>query len=561
MEKQKTKGGAVSAFLSKSFEKDSVFCKSLIFILLGVFLVIGLFTLRQYGSPWDEKEEITIFIGNLKEYARLFFGEDCEFNRMSSWIDYARDNANIDHGESLYYILAPFAKMFLMGNELGFVYMWRTVILLICLLGAFFLYLVVKQLAGDRRYGVLASLMLLLSPRFFAEMTYNHKDLAQMTLWLGLLYFTLMWMKHRKFRWAVALGVVAGFAINMRFAAAMGYFVCGVVYCVAIFVVDKRRENLKREIWQGIASIATCLVVLFLITPGCWQGLHKYIYYCLTQATSFPWRGVIFFGGEIYSATELPRWYLPATIALTIPLIFVPLFLLGNATTLFGIRKDESTGKKRVFFKFDLNFILVLAMTYFPVLTYLIMKPVIYNGWRHYYFLYGFILIWATLGFRYLLRLCKRYWVALSAGAMTAQLVAMCLVIVLTHPYQFSYYNILAGIHPENRYEMDYWGVSGKDALIALVDEEFSGSTITITGLESSCDSILDRAIFVLPDEYKQKIEFVQTRDEADYVFVNYTYVSEHRNEDLYGDLSDYSLAFEIEYLSSPLAAVYKLNK
>lgn len=559
MEKQlpKTKGMSLWRTI---WDKESPVCKSLIFVLLGIFFLIGLVTLRQYGTPWDEQEEITIYIGNLKEYARLFFGEDCEFNQLSSWIDYARDNANIDHGESLYYILAPFAKMFLTGNELGFVFLWRTVILLICLAGAFFLYLIVKHLTKDPRYGLLASLMLLLSPRFFAEMTYNHKDLAQMTLWLGLLYFTLMWIKHRSFKWAVALGIVAGFAINMRFAAAMGYFVCGVVYCVAIFAVDRRKETLKRDVMQGIVSVLTCLVVLFLITPGCWQGLHKYIFYCLTQATSFPWDGVILFGGKIYGASTLTRWYLPITIAITIPLLFTPLFCIGNVTSLFGIRKSEKTGKKRLFFKFDLEMILVTAMMYLSVLTYLIMKPTIYNGWRHYYFLYGFILIFAVLGFRYLLNLAIRNVRAIVAGLMAVQLLAMCFVIAFSHPYQFTYYNILAGTHPEERYEMDYWGVSGKDALIELIDLKYDGEPLKITGLESSCDTIIDRAIFILPEEYEGKIRYVDRIAEADYIFVNYTYAYKIRNHELYQAISNYEKIVEIDYFSSPLAAVYQLK-
>ena len=541
-------------------DKESRLCKSLIFVLLGIFLITGLFTLRQYGSPWDEQEEITIFIGNLKEYARLFFGEDCEFNRLSSWIDYARDNANIDHGESLYYILAPFAKMFLTGNELGFVFLWRTVILLVCLTGEAFLYLIVKHLTKDPRYGLLASLMLLLSPRFFAEMTYNHKDLAQTTLWLGLLYFTLMWIKHRKFKWAIAVGIVAGFAINMRFAAAMGYFVCGVVYCVAIFFVDRRKETLKRDILQGVVSVVTCLTLLFIITPGCWQGIHKYIFYCLTQATSFPWNGVIMFAGKIYTATELTRWYLPVSIAITIPLIFVPLFLIGNITSLFGIKQSEKTGKKRVFFKFNLDTILLVAMMYLPVLTYLIMKPTIYNSWRHYYFLYGFILIFAVLGFKFLLNVAAKGVRAIASGVMIIQLVAMCIIIALVHPYQFTYYNILAGVHPEKNYEMDYWGVSGKDTLIEFIDLEYKGEPLKITGLESSCNSILDRSIFILPDEYAEKVQFVKSIAYADYIFVNYTYANETRNEMLYRAVSKYEVINDVDYFSAPLAAVYKLK-
>lgn len=559
MEKEKRKNKA-AAFAQQLLDKDSRLCKSLIFVLLGIFLIIGLFTLRQYGSPWDEEEEITIFIGNLKEYARLFFGEDCEFNQLASSIDYARDNANIDHGESLYYILAPFARMFLEGNELGFVHLWRTVILIICLLGAYFLYLIVKHFTSDARYGLLASLMLLLSPRFFAESTYNHKDLAQMTLWLALMWFTIMWMKKREYKWAVALGVAAGFAINMRFAAAMGYFVCGVIYCVMIFTDKDRKSNVKSGILQGVVSVVTCLAVLFVITPGCWQGLHKYIFYCLTQSTSFPWRGSVFFGGEMYAALELTRWYLPVSIAITIPLIFIPLFLLGNVVTIFGIKVSEKTGKKRIYCKLDLYTILLVGMTYFSFIAYLIIKPVIYNSWRHYYFLYGFILIWAVLGFRYLIRLGKKAVTAISSGLMAVQLVALCVIIAITHPYQFTYYNILAGIHPEERYEMDYWGVSGKDTIIELIKNEYEEEPLKITGLESSCNSILDRGIFILPDEYADKIQFVEYIKDADYVFVNYTYSNEYRNSDLLKYVSKYEKVAEVEYLSTPLAAVYKLK-
>ncbi len=558
MEKQ-MKENKFFSFLHLLFDKNSKLCKSLIFILLGIFLVLGIIALHQYGSPWDEQEEITIYIGNLKEYARLLFGENCSFNQISSSIAYARDNVNIDHGESLYYILAPFARMFFGENKLTFIYLWRTLVLIICLAGAYFLYLIVKHFTDDPRYGLIAALMLLLSPRFFAESTYNHKDLAQMTLWLAMFYFTLMWMKKREYKWAVILGVVAGFSINMRFAAAMGYFACGVIYCIAIFT-DKNKQKLKHSIIQGVISVVTCLVVLFLITPGCWQGLFKYIIYCLTQSTSFPWRGVVMVGGKVYAATELPRWYLPVSIALTIPLLFVPLFLIGNVVTIFGLKISEKSGKKRIYCKLDLQKILLLCMTYIPFLTYFIMKPVIYNSWRHYYFLYGFIIIWAVFGLQYLLTLKQKAVRATVSILMAIQLLAMSVIIGVTHPYQFSYYNILAGIHPEQNYEMDYWGVSGKDALINLIDEEYDGEPLKITGLESSCNSIIDRAIFILPKEYLGKVVFVENISDADYMLVNYTYANNVRNKDLYDSIADYTKIVEIKYMSSPLAGVYRIN-
>ena len=44
---------------------------------------------------------------------------------------------------------------------------------------------------------------------------------------------------------------------------------------------------------------------------------------------------------------------------------------------------------------------------------------------------------------------------------------------VKNHPYQFVYFNKLAGNSPANYFELDYWGTSNKDVLkfIANIDK------------------------------------------------------------------------------------------
>ena len=555
MEENKSKQNKILVAFQFVFDRERKISKYLIFILLGIFTIVGLFLLNDYGSPWDEYEEITIFIGNIKEYARLFFGENCKFNRLANWIDFATDNPNIDHGESVYYLLIPFSELFLNGNELLFVRLWRTNVLLVFLTGAYLLYLIVRYFTSDYRYGLLAVLMLMLSPRFFAEGMYNHKDIAQFTLWLGMFWFTILWMNQQKYKWAVLLGIVAAFAVNMRFAAVMGYLVCGIIYCVKLF---KQKENMGRGILQGLVSITIFFLIFFLITPASWNNLFSYIWYCVTQASSFPWNGEVFFNGMLYAPKELTRFYLPVMIALTIPVLFIPLFFCGNFFTIFG-RKSIGKDQSKIICRLNFDSIFLLMITYFPLLAYLIMHPVIYNGWRHYYFLYGFIIIWAILGIQSFLRLKKRALTRTVCALMAVQLLSMACIIGIGHPYQYSYYNILAGIHPENRYETDYWGVSGKQILLELIKEEYCGKPLKITGAEPNCQSILAHGVFILSDQYSDCIEIVEERQAAEYIFVNFTYCNELRNKDLWDSLTSCEQICVVNYLSTPLTAIYRV--
>jgi len=386
--------------------RKNVWCTVTFWAVLSVFCLTSLLRLNDYGTPWDEYEEITIFIGNIKEYVRLFFGEESPFNVVTSAIDYARDNPNIDHGSSLYYILAPFVHWFVTGQEYQFVLLWRMEIVFIFALGGVFLYHIVKHYTQNRMYGLLAMVMLFVSPRFFAESIYNHKDLAQVTLWLGMMWFCLLWLRDRQYRWAIMTGVVAGLAINMRFASAMCYFVCGVVYCGTILY--ERRNYLKGAL-QGVASVAAFLLVLFLTTPGSWDGLIGYFGYCLSKSAAFPWGGSVLFIGEYIKGTELPWYYLPCMIAITTPVLFSIFFIYGNVTACFGVSRENHTKRVKIYSTINSDILLLLGITYLPFLTYLVMKPVLYNGWRHYYFLYGMIIIWAVLGFYHLICKNKKY--------------------------------------------------------------------------------------------------------------------------------------------------------
>lgn len=533
------------------FKKDSKFCNCIIFVLLAAMLIVGIFTVNDYGQNWDEYEEITIYIGNLKEYSRLFHGEESEFNREFGDIDFATDNVNIDHGGSLYYIIAPFVKLLYSNNYLAFIYIWRMATWIVFLIGVYFLYASVKRLTSDCRYGLLGAAILLLSPRILSNGFFNHKDIAQLTLWLVMFYLTMRWIQDGGFKWAVPLGIVAAFSINMRIMSAMMYFACGMVYIINL-IIDRKNVH-RTHVFQGIASIAAFIVAMFLLTPATWDGFFSYFFYCLKNSASFPWGGNVFFMGNLYAGVDLPIYYLFVMIAITTPIIFVILYVIGNILPL--IRFARSKTKK----KLNPITLLLIISTYLPILVYIVTRPVLYNGWRHYYFLYGFIVIWAVLGVKYLFEIGKPIVRHITGGLVALQCIVMLVVVIATHPFQYTYYNILVGTHPEQTQEMDYWGLAGKQALEELVKQEYSTENLSIACRGYGSTSIFRNNLRVLSDEYRDKLEIKSSADDADYLFVNTMYYK-NKNGVGYPDLSQYSECVVIKYFDSPITIIYKKN-
>ena len=88
---------------------------------------------------------------------------------------------------------------------------------------------------------------------------------------------------------------------------------------------------------------------------------------------------------------------------------------------------------------------------------------------------------------------------------------------VRTHPYQYAYFNFLAGKNVERNFEVDYWGLSNKQALEYILKND-SKSVIKI----GSAGSIsLDNSKQILSSLEKNRI-VISKNLESDYIIDNY---------------------------------------
>ena len=144
--------------------------------------------------------------------------------------------------------------------------------------------------------------------------------------------------------------------------------------------------------------------------------------------------------------------------------------------------------------------LLTILLWLLPLAFAMLTRTRVYNGWRHFYFLYGPMLALAVLGAREL-------WMHMRGARrrVFAALLGLCMAFTRAwvsptqHPYQYAYYQPLVQLRGMDYNELDYWNVSARDALVRLAGAYEGALTVEPADLWS--EYALRRALASLPDE------------------------------------------------------------
>jgi hypothetical protein len=190
-------------------------------------------------------------------------------------------------------------------------------------------------------------------------------------------------------------------------------------------------------------------------------------------------------------------------IAVTTPILILLLIIAGHLTSILQLIRDI---RKREFSKATPYYILCIFYIFAFLLFTMIRQPVLYNSWRHLFFLYGPMLILAVGAVRAIVSRLKGKVKAATIGVVGVQLLVCLLIIIISHPFQYVYLNPLAGPDPGQNYEYDYWNVSQVKLLMKLIDKENSATPLKIYAIDWYTADGLEKAIRVLPESYKKRI-------------------------------------------------------
>ena len=499
--------------------------KVIIFVFIGL-LIIGLLAVSGFGINVDENTEIDIARMDLKEYVRLFFGESSRlFQYMDRLIGDLMDSVEIDHGEAILYPAAVLVSVLrVIGRtDLGMLsyHMYLYILFLFGLLAA---YEVGKYLTGRWFYGLMAACCLGLNPLLFGMAFINNKDMSLLSLSCICIWSGIQFVEKKTWKWSGLWAVVTAFTINMRIIglAYLGLF--GLLYLYEFWTCDRNKSTFL----NGLTALLVTVAVFVAITPATWYSLIGYFTYTVSNSVEFLRNGSWWlYCGDLYNYLEhpLPWHYFWVCFGISTPLMILAVYVIGQIGCVRALvswkREKEHWGQWK--------YILIFEIIIWAPMLYFMIKGANVT-FRHFWFMYP---AFTFTGVYVLSRICDTEKRKKFAGIILIAQMAVCvLLIVAGHPFETTYFNVIAGKNADQRFEYvntDYYKAA-LEKILKMDDRE----EILISSDNLNCYFGVKQAWEILSPEKKARIEIAEPETEecenADYhVYGQSVLVQENR--------------------------------
>ncbi len=494
-----------------------LFCVAAVFVTI---LFFGCKIYSDYGIPSDDEIERVNGIVSLNYVGKLFGIQSIQ--KSESLMAYSHLNL-VNYKDRDYPVLfnlpAAMMERLLHINDERAIYLFRhLLVFLISVLGLYAIYSLGRLRFSIWKMGLVPVAFFILSPRFFAESFYNSKDLVFLTFFCIAIFTLFKLILQPCYRWAFFHAIATALAINIRIMGVLMVFIT--LISILLKLYQEQRQNIRQHLGITSVYILTMVLLTLALWPWLWENPAGNLIEGFRNMSLFS-RGPedVFFMGVVHQSRALPWYYVPVYILLTVPLLITTLFTFGALNAIASMFRSG-----RYFLKSNENLqdLIYLALIFIPITAVIILNSVLYDGWRQLYFIYPPILIIATKGLIELLnsRTIRNYLVArlfvLTLGIYS--LISTGYWMYVVHPFQNAYFNILAGKNWIKNFEVDYWGLSNRQALEYLASIDPSDQ-ICVT---SETVPPLDLALKSLPQKDRNRIIVVNGLDKAQYVINNH---------------------------------------
>ncbi len=410
--------------------------------LLGIVIALSLIifsTFSSYGKTWDEND--TVSLGN---HAFTYY---TSLGKTTSYFTFYQQKAfYLTRGPAIEALRAAVTNLF--NNHTAEFY--HLILALFSLTGVIFIFLCVYELTKKISWATLSVILLLTLPRFYGDMFTNSKDVAPLYILAICIYCSLKFFAGNRNKWfLVLIGVVFGLKASLRIVQIYAYPLFAIFAFVHEYWIEKKK--ISTILFHQILMALSYVFALHVFQPYLLAHPISGLVDMVTASQKFPQILPLLFDGKIYYSNNLRWYYLPKYIAITTPLITLGLFALGNLFILL---------KKRT-----LPYLFILALFWIPLAMSALLKPVLYDGWRHFLFVYAPFVIVATVGTWQAFAVLPRKLTYLAISIISIGILLPLAAMIQLHPYEYTYFNeVTGGIKGAyQKYEIDYWGESFKE--------------------------------------------------------------------------------------------------
>jgi 4-amino-4-deoxy-L-arabinose transferase-like glycosyltransferase len=427
--------------------------------LLGVVAIIAALTFRHYGLGWDDYTHA--------EYGGLLlrlYGSGFTDQRALSFVNLYAYGGGFDMLAALVAKVLPF-DLFetrrLVGAAVG-------------IAGLFIVWRIARRLGGPLA-GLLALALLSTCPLYYGHMFINAKD-APFAVAMALLALGLV----RAFDAYPTPSIATIAIVGIGFGLSFGTRVMGALAVIpaaaslgVILAVETRKgaRDALRRAGRFLLRLLPALLIAYAVMAVVWpwsvvsplNPLRALFYF--SHFFEKPWQEL--YDGAIIAVTDMPRSYVPTLFFFKMPEVFFVLGLAGALGALAATANVAVPAGRRA----ALLFLAVSAL--FPIAYVVLTRPAGYNGIRHFVFVLApFAVLGGLAGVWLIARAMRASQIGAAAVAalIVAGLVEPTVAIVRLQPYEYTYFNALAGgvKGADGRYMLDYWGVATKQAAQSL---------------------------------------------------------------------------------------------
>ncbi len=438
----------------------NIFADRVAVLVLLVVAVIAAITFRDYGLGWDDYTQA--------QYGELllnFYGSGFADTRALTFVNLYKYGGGFDMAADLAAKLSPFGLFEtrrLIGAAVGIAGLavtWR-----------------LGRRMGGPTAGLATLTLLAACPLYYGHMFMNAKDapfaVAMAVLLLGLVR-AFDEYPQPNVRTVLLTGAGLGAAFGSRILAGVAA-PDAIAALILIVVLERRRPSWKaalqragRFLWRMLPALPLGYAIMGLLWP--WSVLSPLN--PLRAAEYFdtffekPWKEL--YDGVPVAVPDMPATYLPHLFVLKLPILMLVLVLLGTAGALVAVARGTIPLSKRA------NLLLLVLAAYLPIVVAMITRPALYNGVRHFIFVVPPMMVLGGLAAAWTIDRATAYGrvaVGMLAAVLAAGLAVPVVGMVRLHPYEYVYFNALAGgaRGAQSRYMLDYWGLAFKQAAEAL---------------------------------------------------------------------------------------------
>ncbi len=465
------------------FDKKKIIPILVVFLFFSAYILLGYLIYKDYGVSSDEPVD---YLRGQVDFKRFSGGGLEQFQKDCSMMD----NDSICYYPPLFsmllYRIAPYGdnQPVVMNGGAWYgpsgntqsIYLHRhQVTFAFFAFSVFIFFLIGKKIFKDWKIGLLGALFLIISPRIFGQSFFNPKDIPFLSAYVIAIYTLLLFLEKKNALTAILHGMAIAVACCIR---TPGLILIPITFFFYLFDLFLSKEKWKSYLKAGLflsISLLIAAALVYWFTPVLYTDpIAEYIK-AFTIMKQFPWNNYQLFMGQNIMGT--PPWYYSLVwFAISSPIFYLLLFLLGAVLSIVQTIRSRT----RAQFRSMRDIYLVGACGVLPMIAVILMKSTLYNGDRQMYFVYPPLLLVSLYGFKYLIDKIRQKtlrWQLWTAIILVAGLAYPVYFMARYHPYEYVYFNFLAGPSMsaiKENYELDGWGLSVRDGLEYILKTDAS---------------------------------------------------------------------------------------